>query len=181
MEMKYIILGLSLPVGILFSLLGGLMLAVIFVLLWIDKIIIEAVKIPRYLGIEFATVSMIVIGIVHGYLIGFLFALIVIPILEGIRQLFIPSNDEWPPFVPSPSHAADGVVALIAFVLKNNPLFIIFIVGLLVKYAINIFKDTVILGKPPDILTPIPNFVFNMILVLTMTSLIEILMALNGA
>src|SRR3989338_8998742 len=135
MEMKYIILGLSLPVGILLSFLGGPLLTIIFVLLWIDKIIIEAVKIPRYLGIEFATVSMIVIGIVHGYLIGFLFALIVIPILEGIRQLFIPGNDEWPPFVPSPSHVADGIVALIAFVLRSSPLVIIFIVALLIKYA----------------------------------------------
>ena len=179
--MKYVILIASLPLGILFSLLGGLMLAVIFVLLWIDKIIIEAVKIPRYLGIEFATVSMIVIGIVHGYLIGFLFALIVIPILEGIRQLFIPGNDEWPPFVPSPSHVADGIVALIAFLLRNNSLFIIFIVALIIKYAINIFKDVAILGKPPDILTPIPNFVFNMLLVFLMTPLIEMLMAINGA
>ena len=178
MEMKYIILGLSLPVEILIYFFGGPLLAIIFVLLWIDKIIIEAVKVPRYLGIEFATVSMVVIGIVHGYLIGFLFALIVIPILEGIRQLFISSSDEWPPFVPSPSHAADGIVALIAFVLKGNPLFVIFIVALLIKYAINIFKDVAILGKPPDILTPIPNFIFNMILVFTMPSVIEMMLAL---
>ena len=110
-----------------------------------------------------------------------IFALIVIPILEGIRQLFIPGNDEWPPFVPSPSHVADGIVALIAFLLRNNSLFIIFIVALIIKYAINIFKDVAILGKPPDILTPIPNFVFNMLLVFLMTPLIEMLMAINGA
>jgi len=178
MEMKYIILGLSLPVGILLSLFGGPLLTIIFILLWTDKIIIEAVKIPRYLGIELVTVSMVVIGIVHGYLVGFLFALIVIPILEGIRQLFIPSNDEWPLFVPSPAHAADGIAALIAFVLRSNPLFIIFIAALIIKYAINIFKDVAILGKPPDVFTPIPNFIFNMILVLSLASLIEMLMVL---
>ena len=57
----------------------------------------------------------------------------------------------------------------------------IFIVALIIKYAINIFKDVAILGKPPDILTPIPNFVFNMLLVFLMTPLIEMLMAINGA
>jgi hypothetical protein len=178
MDIRYVILAASLPVGLFLTFLGGLTLAVIFALLWIDKILIEAIKFPRIFGVEFVTVSMIAIGIVHGYWIGFLFALIIIPVLEGIRQLFIPKNEEWPPFVPSLSHVADGIVALIAFSFRSTPLAFVFIASLIVKYIINSLKDKILFDKPPDPITPVTNFIFNIALVLFLSPLIEMLMVL---
>jgi len=178
MEVRYILIVASLIIGLGISfLLGGALLAGIFLLLWIDKILIESAKIPRFVGIEFVTLSMIVIGITQGFLLGFVYALIFIPILEGITQLFIPKNNSWPPFVPSISHVADGMMATIAYFLQGSPLFMIFIVALFAKYTINIAKDKFVMtDKPLDMITPIPNFIFVMIFTFYFYSSIELLL-----
>ena len=109
---------------------------------------------------------MVMIGIMHGPLVGFFFALVILPSLEGMKTFYLPvAQGEWPPFFPSPYHLLDGIVATIAWFLSTSPLFLVMIIVLLVKYPLTGLIDEFVVGKPPNILRLLLVFVFNMILV----------------
>src|SRR3989338_8436955 len=98
----------------IFSLFSGLLLGIIFLIIWVDKIILGIMGIPGRFGIEFVTISTILLGLEYGPVIGFLFAIIIIPVVEGAKSKMTGLPAEWPPFVPSPDHAVDALVAVLA-------------------------------------------------------------------
>ena len=166
MKLKFWIPILVLAIGFALSyFLVGIVLAIIFAVLWFNKVILQPLTFPYYFGIEFVTVSIIIIGILYGPVFGFVFAITVIPFLNGLKYILGYTEEEWPAFVPEPMNFADGFAAVLAWNLRDQNIFIIFFVVLIMKYAISIIKDKIIVpDKPAMIIVLIPNFVFNMFL-----------------
>ncbi len=163
---KLYTLALSLVLGFgIFSLFSGLLLGIIFILLWIDKIILGILGLPGKFGIEFVTISTVLLGMEYGPINGFVFALIVIPLVEGAKYNITGLPSEWPPFVPSPDHVIDGTVAVIAWLLLGFELLIVVIICLIAKYAMQ-YAKSFLMEKPPDILYMVFTFVFNVFLVI---------------
>ncbi len=136
-------------------------LAAIYFLLWLDKVPMGILSIPRLIGIEFTTISTLLLGILYGPL-GAAFIFFVVPLLDGVKQQFVYSGGEWPPFVPGFANIVDAVLAMAAFMIASQDIFIILIAILVIKYAVHEIKDF-IYSKPFDIMM-IPNFVFNVII-----------------
>ncbi len=165
MKRRYI-LSLSLLMGFgIFSLFSGMLLGIIFLLIWIDKILLGVMELPGRVGIELITISTVLLGIGYGPVVGFLFALIMIPLVEGVKYEItkIPSSD-WPPFVPSPDHFADAAIAVLASLLVGMNLLLIMVICLAVKGVLKYFSALMI-GKPPDFLNIIFSFAFNVFIV----------------
>lgn len=144
-------------------------LAAIYFLLWFDKVPMGVLSIPKLIGIEFTTVSTLLLGILYGPL-GAAFIFVVVPIFDGVKQQFVPQQGEWPPFVPGFANIVDSVLVIAAFVLASQDIFVIMIAILLIKYAVHETKDMVY-GKPFDFMV-IPNFVFNLVAMLMFKDLI---------
>src|SRR3989338_6367962 len=103
-------------------LIWGFPLAVIFAILWIDKVLIGAIGAVRYIGIEFTTIATVLLGFLYGPVFSFLFALISLPVLHAMKYIFLPlPQPEWPFFVPSPYNLIDAMAALIASFLAGLP------------------------------------------------------------
>jgi hypothetical protein len=56
-----------------FFILSGLPLAIIYAVLWIDKIVIGSFGPIRYVGVEFTTFATVLLGFTHGALFSFLY------------------------------------------------------------------------------------------------------------
>src|SRR3989338_2930677 len=115
-------------------------LAIIYLLLWFDKVPLGILSIPRLVGIEFTTISTLLLGILYGPL-GAIFIFFAVPLLDGVRNLFIKTESEWPPFVPGFANIVDALLALVAFLFASQDIFVILIVILLIKYAVHEIKD----------------------------------------
>ena len=144
-------------------------IAAIYLLLWLDKVPLGILSIPRMVGIEFTTVSTLLLGILYGPP-GTAFIFFAVPILDGVRSLFVKIDSEWPPFVPGFANIVDALLVIVAFVLASQDIFVIMIAILLIKYAVHETKDMVY-GKPFDFMV-IPNFVFNLVVLLMFKDLI---------
>jgi hypothetical protein len=164
---NFLFLVLSLAVGYLIFHLFNAALAAIFLVLWFDKVFLGMTGIVRYFGIEFTTIATILLGIVFGPLVAFVFSLIVIPILHGIKYLFLPlPPPEWPLFVPSPYNFIDALGAAIAGFLSSYPIIYILIPVLILKDIIYSAVDMALFSKPPEIMYAIGNFIFNLIIII---------------
>ena len=144
-------------------------LAVIYLLLWIDKVPLGILSVLRLVGIEFTTISTLLLGILYGPL-GAAFIFFAVPILDGIRSLFVKIASDRPPFVPGFANVVDAVLVIVAFVLASQDIFVIIISILLIKYAVHETKDMVY-GKPFDFMV-VPNFVFNLVILLVFKDLV---------
>ncbi len=144
-------------------------LAVIYFLLWFDKVSMGILSVPKLIGIEITTISTLLLGILYGPL-GAAFIFFAVPILDGVRSLFVKIDSEWPPFVPGFANIVDSVLVIVAFVLASQDIFVIMIAILLIKYAVHETKDMVY-GKPFDFMV-IPNFVFNLVILLMFKDLV---------
>ena len=142
-------------------------LAAIFLVIWFDKVFLGMLGIVRCFGIEFTTIATILLGITHGPLFAFVFALIVIPIMHGIKYLFLPlPHPEWPLFVPSPYNFVDALGAAIAGFLASSPILYILIAVLIIKDITYALADKLFFSKPPEVIYAIGNFIFNFIIIL---------------
>jgi hypothetical protein len=151
-----------------FYLLGGHVLAAIFAVLWFDKTIIGLSGIVHKFGIEFTTIATILMGIIYGPIIAFVMSIILLPVLYGIRYVLLPiAPPEWPLFVPSPQNLVEAIGAAIAGMLAGFPLLTIFLAVFIVKEIAYVVADRAI-GKPPDIIYPVVNFVFNLLIILNL-------------
>lgn len=165
-------LALSLFTGLLiFYIFGGTPLTIVFLLLWIDKVIFGMLRILNPFGIELVTVSTIILGIAYGPVFGFFFSIIFIPMIEGIKHLFIKVYAEWPPFIPSVAHLSDAIVAAIVGVLRSQPLTQILFVVLPVKYVLDVVEN-MIYRKPVNIIYILVNAAFNIIIIVNFQGLI---------
>ncbi len=165
-------LALSLFTGLLiFYIFGGIPLVIVFLLLWTDKVIFGILRVPGAFGIELTTVSTVILGIAYGPQFGFFFALILIPMIDGIKHFFIKVHVEWPPFIPSVANVSDGLVAVVAGIMKGYPLPIIAFVALPVKYLF-FFAENIIHRKPPNLMWLLGNIAFNVIIIMKFQDLI---------
>lgn len=166
-----IFLVLFLLVGYVLLRIFDAALAAIFLVLWFDKVFLGMIGVIRYFGIEFTTIATILLGITHGPLIAFVFALVVIPILHGMKYLFLPlPPPEWPLFVPSPYNFIDALGAAIAGFLSSYPILYILIPVLIVKDITYAAVDNLFFSKPPEVLYAIGNFIFNIIIILNFSN-----------
>ena len=157
---------LSLVGGYLMLHIFDVTLAAIFLVLWFDKVFLGMVSVVKYFGIELTTIATILLGITYGPLIGFVFALIVIPIMHGIKYLFLPlPPPEWPLFVPGPYNFVDALGAAIAGFLASYPILYILIPVLIVKDISYAAVDRLFFSKPPEVIYAIGNFIFNLVII----------------
>ena len=139
-------------------------LAAIYFILWLDKVPMGILSIPRLIGIEFTTISTLLLGILYGPL-GAAFIFFIVPILDGVKQQFAIADSEWPPFVPGFANIVDAVVTMVAFMMASQDIFVILAVMLIIKYAVHFVKDRIYAQKPFDIML-ILNFIFNIVIML---------------
>lgn len=164
---KHKLLIILLLIGIpIFLALGKLPFAVIFFLLWVDKIISGYTKgALSELGIELVTVPTIYIGILYGSIFAFLFCFLVYPILNAIKWVIAqPLTTELPPFIPSPDTFIDGMIGFMAGILPGLlPLPMLFIVCVIAKNILISIKDAWFFGMPPKPMALI-NIIANVFL-----------------
>src|SRR3989344_6568263 len=158
--------------------IGGVVLAAIFFMIWLDKGIIGYGDILHKMGIEITTIATLFLGILFGPVFAFLFAIITIVLAHGISSLLFPdAPSEWPPFVPHPYNAIDAIGAVAAS-LAGTSLFNTLLIVLLVKSGLFIVFNMLALGKPPNFLGVFVNVVFNVLIFLPLAGLF---IAVTGA
>ncbi|TAL48275.1 hypothetical protein EPN87_00905 [archaeon] len=134
-------------VSTLFYFLVGPRLAVIFVLIWVDKALIPLLRFAGYFGFEMATLPAILIGMSYGPMFGFLFSTVAVAIIGGILNIISwrivsPLDIGWPPLLPSPDHFIDGIVSVIAGILPRTfPFILVVLICVLVKNAMAAVKQ----------------------------------------
>ena len=144
----------------MFFLLGGMPAVVIFFMMWFDKIVLRTVT-PSVLGIELTTVSTILIGMAFGSVTGFILVVVLMPVLEGVKMLTVPMPSEVPPFVPTPYHLLDGLVAAASSFFIGVPFYATVAVLLGGKLAADAAIDTFVFSKPFGVISGATTFVFN--------------------
>ncbi len=151
--------------SVIFYVIGGLRFAIIYAMLWIDKIIIGKLKMPLEFGIELFSIPAILVGIMYGPLNGFLFAFFVIPIIGGILDFIATGlggthllDTGWEPFFPSPESFISGAIAVVAGFLRGSlPFLYIVVACMVVRFLMHTIKD-VIFGMP---IVKIPAYLIN--------------------
>ena len=157
---------------------AGIVLGVIFLMIWIDKSIIGYAGILHKFGIEITTIATIFLGLTHGPLFAFFFTIIVVVIAHGFRQISFPSAPtEWPPFVPYPYNFIDAAGAVVAAIVRL-PVFHTLLIVLLVKVILYIIIDRIAFGKPPDFVGAVTNVTFNLAIFLPLS---QFFIAATGA
>ena len=158
--------------------IGGVALAAIFFMIWLDKGIIGYGDILHKMGIEITTIAAVFLGILFGPVFAFFFAIISIVLAHGITALLFPdAPSEWPPFIPHPYNAIDAIGAVAAS-MTGISLFNTLLIVLLVKSALFLVFNMLALGKPPNFLGVLVNVVFN---VLVFVPLAGLFIAVTGA
>ncbi|MBI4019488.1 MAG: hypothetical protein HY364_04505 [Candidatus Aenigmarchaeota archaeon] len=153
----------------LLYLLGGIALAAVYAILWIDKIVLGMLGPIRYLGVEFTTLATIILGISYGPLPAFLFSIIVIPLLHSSKYLFLPlPQPEWPFFIPHPNNIVDAIGALCAgilWVIGIKELLILTAIVVIIKDAGYGISEKMMFGKPVDYFSAAMYLIFNCLLI----------------
>lgn len=161
---------IAMAVGFLLSFfLSGIVLAVIFLFIWLDKSIIGYAGFLHRFGIEITTITTVFLGLLFGPVFAFFFTLIVIVVVHGFRHLAFPSAPtEWPPFVPYPYNFIDAAGAMVAALVRLS-IFQTLLIVLLVKVVLYIVIDRIVFGKPPDFVGGVTNVVFNLAIFLPLS------------
>jgi hypothetical protein len=148
---------------------AGIVLGVVFLMIWLDKSIIGYAGFLHRFGIEITTIATVFLGLTHGPIFAFFFTLIVVVIAHGFRHIAFPSAPtEWPPFVPYPYNFIDAAGAVTASLIRL-PIFHTLLVVLLVKVILYIIIDRIAFGKPPDFVGGVTNVVFNLAIFLPLS------------
>ena len=145
--------------------IGGVTLAVIFMLLAFDKIILGLTGMLRRIGIEITTILTIFLGLLHGPVFAFFFTLLLVPFFHAIKFFFVPLQPDWPLFVPAPYNVADAAGAAVAALLKDLAVTHIMLVVILVKIILYAVADRFMYEKPVDVVGAVTYFAFNMLIV----------------
>lgn len=147
----------TLPVGIaLFFLIGGWMLALAYILIWIDKLPLRILYIKTGLDavfyIEFITISTIFIGLHYAPVTAFLFMFLVPLALNSMRQFMMPTDIGGGFIMPSFDNIIDGVLAAGMQLLKNMGLVTIMLIVQVIKHPLHIkFERTADPSKPAEV------------------------------
>ena len=169
-------------VGFLLSFLAGIALALIFIIIWIDKSVIGYFEVFHRIGIELTTVATIFLGFLYGPIPAFVFTMVVILLAHGFKLISFPgAQSEWPPFVPHPYNLIDAIGAAAAAMLSGLPLFNVLIIVLIAKTALYMIFENLAFGKPPNFVGAFINIVFNIAVFVPMAQLFISLTGVNLA
>jgi hypothetical protein len=158
----------------IFYAVGGIILAVVFFMLWIDKIIFGELKTPMHFGIELYSIPAVLVGIVYGPMTGFLFGFFIIPIIGGIFDILYPLllgasllDTGWEPFFPSPESFTSGVIGIVAGV--YGPYMSLLSIGLMcmaIRFLLTLLRDKVF-DMPTNIISYGINFALGVVIIVT--------------
>lgn len=132
--------------GTAFALLiGGQLLALLFALLCVDKILFARyLQWAGELGFELVTIPTILAGVIFGPVGGFFFGFVALAVLGDLLQWSFapPFEPGWPPFIPSIDTFIAGLVAASAALLYPFLGFVAVVVaGVFIKNIIYQIKD----------------------------------------
>ncbi len=161
MDIKKPIMAVAmLVVGFLiFYAIGGFRFSLIYLMLWIDKVIFGELKTPLHFGVELYSIPAILVGIIYGPFTGFLFGFLAMPIIWGIFDILYPLltgasllDTGWEPFFPSPESFISGAIGLLAGVFAPHiSFFAIVAVCMGARFGLSILKDA-LASMPPNII-----------------------------
>ena len=157
---------------------GSLGFAIIYAMLWIDKIIIGKLKMPLEFGIELFSIPAILVGMMYGPLTGFLFAFFIIPIIGGILDFISVElggaemlDTGWEPFFPSPDSFISGIMAVIAGFLRGSlPFLYIVVICMVVRFIMTNIRDFHLVGRPDKFVVNLINFGLNVLIAFALQS-----------
>jgi len=149
--------------GLVSYLLGGFPLVLIFSLIWLEKLILGAFSPIGMIGIELATVSTVLAGLIYGPINGLIFSMVSIPLLRGFRYFLLPVEEpQWPPFLPGPDDMLHSGGALLAGLLGFMPFFWLMVVINIYKTLSWTYAIPYIMDKPWNPFTSIATIIFNL-------------------
>ncbi|MCK4550363.1 MAG: hypothetical protein KAT91_00235 [Candidatus Aenigmarchaeota archaeon] len=160
---------LTLVAGLLlFFIIGGWKLAAAYGVLWFNNILLELFYAKSganaFVYVEFVTITTIFVGMHYSLSTAFFFSLFVPLALTSIR-MFIAPTDIGSFFLPSFANFLDAFVAVIAHLLRNQGLFTIMVVVLLIKHSLSLKSEKFTeLQKPYLKLNILLQIVFNLLL-----------------
>lgn len=133
--------------------LFGLKLLAIYMLIWVDKIVIGLFRPLRIFGFELTTIASVFAAVFYGPFVSFLLTLIIFTFLQSLRYLVFPIQPpDFPLFVPNKDSIIYALGGLIAgFLPFSFPLLVIYTV--LFKSGLYAITDIIILKKPTYIVT----------------------------
>lgn len=101
-------------------LLHLLPLLVILGLILLQKVILDLLVFPSYLGIDISFFALILAAMIYGPIFGFILGLIVIPFLGIFRLTFIPATGESFSLTPSFGSIIVGLLGLLAGLMSGS-------------------------------------------------------------
>jgi len=141
-------------------------LFLVYLLVWIDKIILGLFRLFRYVGIETTALATVVAAMFYGPLFSFILILALFTVLQSVRYLIVPiSVPEYPLFVPNPDsviYASGGIIAAFALPLGLGATLLLVVAS---KYIVYILAD-LLLRKPPHLPALIGGMLFNAIVMI---------------
>ena len=150
---------------VLVFIIWGFPLALIYTIFWIDKIIIGSFTPVRYLGIEFTTIATVLLGFLYEPLFGFLFTIIMLPLMHASKYIFLPlPQPQWPFFIPSPYNIIDAFAVLIASFLSSITFLHVVIIVVILKDIFYAIAEKTMIGKPIDVISAFTYLIFNIVI-----------------
>lgn len=122
-------------------------------------------------GIEFLTVSVVLVGVHYGPTIAFVFGFVVLAIIDLVSWFINPPFEAtWPPVIPGPDTLIDGLIGVVAGIIGNSlPFTFAVLVCVVIKNILVPVKDSLIYGMPIK-----PVFIFNIVISVVVARLVEI-------
>lgn len=141
--------------SVIFYLIDGFGFLIIYLMLWIDKVIFGELRSPLYFGLDFYSLPSILIGIAYGPLSGFLFGFLVVPIVWGMIDLIYTLllgghlvDTGWELFFPSPESLITGLIAVVAGIFSPHLPFIgIVLTCMVLRFVMSIARDVTLEGS----------------------------------
>ncbi len=135
--------------------LVGIEILFVYVLVWIDKMLLGLFRPFRYFGIELTTLATVFATIFYGTFASFLVILILFTLIQSIRYLVIPiSVPDYPLFVPNPDSIIYSLGAIAASLAMPFGFGTAVIAVVITKYVMY-FLFHLMMKKPPSAITGI--------------------------
>jgi hypothetical protein len=163
---KYVLFLLSVLLIPVLYFAFGVSLFFIYLLVWLDKIILGLFKLLRYFGIELTTLATVFAAIYFGPVVSSFLILFLFTFLQSLRYLIVPVNiPEYPLFVPNTDsiiYALGGIVA--GFTLQFG--FATAVVAVVITKHLMYIAKALIFGKLPSFTGLIGGVIFHLVAVI---------------
>lgn len=159
MKVSYALLLVSLAVMPLLFFVNFKVLLV-YLLLWVDKLVLGLLKPVRFIGIELSTLAGALAGIFFGPVASFFLVATLYTILHSIRFLVVPfPPPDWPLFVPDRYALVYASAGIVAGLMNTAAFPITLMIAVAVKILIHAATEMA-LGKPVRVASFIGTAIF---------------------